>query len=70
VRLEYRGKVIGEGLHFISIGSSPCSLWHLKPCRSLSDCFNCFCSFPQGVNSGVRGGKTVEERLDDVVLSQ
>jgi hypothetical protein len=27
-----------------------------------------FSSFPQGVISGVRGGKTVEERLDVVIF--
>jgi hypothetical protein len=66
--LEYRGKVIGEGLRFISIGSCPCSLWSPNWCRSLSDCFKYFCSFPQGVISGGRGVKTVEERLDVVIF--
>jgi hypothetical protein len=60
VRLEYRGKVIGEVLRFISFGSCPCSLWSPKWCRSLSDCFKSFCSFPQGVISGGRWVKTVE----------
>jgi hypothetical protein len=39
-----------------------------KRCRSLSDCFKSFCSFPQGVISGGRGVKTVEERLDVVIF--
>jgi hypothetical protein len=30
--------------------------------------FKSFCSFPQGVISGGRGGKTVEERLDVVIF--
>jgi hypothetical protein len=68
VKLEYRGKVIGEGLRFISIGSCQCSLCSPKWCRSLSDCFKSFCSFSQGVISGGRGGKTVEERLDVVIF--
>jgi hypothetical protein len=33
-----------------------------------SDCFKSFCSFPQGVISGGRGGKTVEEHLEVVIL--
>jgi hypothetical protein len=68
VRLEYRGKVIGEGLRFISIGSCPCSLCNPNWYRSLSVCFKSFCSFPQGVISGGRGGKTVEEPLDVVIF--
>jgi hypothetical protein len=68
VRLEYSGKVIGEGLHFINIGSCPCSLWRLKRCRSLSDFFKFFCSFPQGVISGGCGGKTIEERFDVIIF--
>jgi hypothetical protein len=60
--------VIGEGLRFFSIGSYPCSLWRPKRCRSLRDCFKSIRSFPQGVISGSRGGKTVEERLDVVIF--
>jgi hypothetical protein len=48
--------------------SCECSFWRPKRCRNLSDCFKSFCSFPQGVMSGGRGGKTLEERLDVVIF--